>query len=103
MPGGEKYSRLSQQAAVALVEYPTIKQAAAAVGCDESTIRAWLREKPEFRALYDAARGELVERALTRLQQIAGAAVDTLQWCLTDGGKDSTKLAAAQTVLNHVL
>lgn len=56
-----KSARQREQAIAALLERPTITEAARAVGIGEKTLRRWLAE-PEFQAAYRDAREQAVRR-----------------------------------------
>jgi hypothetical protein len=97
---GDKLDRLQEQALVALLEKPTIGEAAAAVGVNEKTLRAWLKD-PTFAAAYRQTRRELVETAVGRIQAATGTAVDTLLAVAKSGAKDSDRVRAAVALLDH--
>ena len=96
---GEKLSRKREQAVVALLEQPTFEQAAAVVGVNEKTLRSWLK-LPQFQAEYRAARRQIVDGAILRLQQLATGAVLALSRNLTCG-TPSVEVRAAQAILQH--
>jgi hypothetical protein len=91
---GEKLSRKQDEAIAALLSAPTIKEAAAAVGVDEKTVRRWLGE-PDFAAAFRDARRQIVEEAITRAQQSTVEAVATLRRLLTCGHPPTEARAAA--------
>src|SRR5262249_52012194 len=62
---GEKLSRKQEQAIAALLEKPSLAEAAAAVSLNEKTLRRWLREDRGFQDAYRAARQELRERTVS--------------------------------------
>ncbi len=98
---GEKLSRKKSAAIVALLTEGTITQAAGKTGVDESTLRRWLKEvglKREFRA----ARRDVVETAVARLQQSAGKAADTLERNLT-WGHSGSEIRAALGILENAV
>jgi hypothetical protein len=97
---GDKLDRLQEQALVALLEKPTIGEAAAAVGVNEKTLRAWLKDST-FAAAYRQTRRELVETAVGRIQAATGTAVDTLLAVAKSGAKDSDRVRAAIALLDH--
>jgi hypothetical protein len=61
----------------ALLTCATIKDAADKVGIGERTLRGWLKE-PAFAEQYHAARRQVFDAALGRLQGAASSAVTTL-------------------------
>lgn len=75
---GQKLTRKSEQALVALLAEPTLPAAAARVGVSEATIARWLRN-PQFRAAYREARRQIVEAAIGTLQGATSEAVETLR------------------------
>lgn len=96
---GAKLPHKQDQAIIALLEQPSIKQAAQSVGISEVTLFRWLQE-PEFQRAYREARYRVVEQAISRLQQVSGEAVDTLREIMRDTEKPpSTRVTAAKAVL----
>jgi hypothetical protein len=96
---GEKRSRHEARAIAALLEQPTIGQAAAAAGISERTLRTWMSE-PDFHAKLAEARSSLLSAALARLSSLASAAVGVLEKHL-DCDEAGPALRAAQLVLQH--
>jgi hypothetical protein len=96
---GEKRSRHEARAIAALLEQPTIGQAAAAAGISERTLRTWMSE-PDFQTILAAARSSLLSAALARLSGLAGAAVAALEKHL-DCEQAGPSLRAAQLILEH--
>ena len=80
---GEKLSRKKNQAIAALLELPTIRAAAEAVGVGESTLYRWLGND-SFREAYAAARAEVVRHAVANLQRSTSEAVEALREVLND-------------------
>jgi hypothetical protein len=101
MPGGEKPLHVREQAALALLSKPTIREAAEAAGVGERTLRGWLRQ-PKFLRLYRRLRRQAVETALGRLQEMAGDAVKTLK-DLLDCDHAPSRVRAADLVLGYSL
>lgn len=99
-PGhGQKFGRKRQLAISALLENPTVKDAAAASGLADSTIWRWMKE-PSFRAAYGEAKRQVVENSISRLQKTSGEAVDVLRSVMTDeSSPPNTRVAAAKIVL----
>jgi hypothetical protein len=61
-----------------------------------------MAKDPEFQQAYRAARRAAYGQSIARLQQTASAAVSTLLKVMVDAGKPaSTKVRAADSVLNH--
>jgi hypothetical protein len=101
-PGhGEKLSRRRDLAVAALLCEPTVSAAADKAGVSERTLRSWLR-RPDFRDAYQAARRQVLEGAVGRLQQAAGEAVEALRRNLTTG-RPADQVRAAGLILQHAL
>ena len=83
-----------------LLSCRTITAAAEKAGVAERTLRTWLK-LPGFRAAYRAARRELVEGAIGRIQAATGQAVDTLVAVAKDGKKDGDRVRAAVALLDN--
>ena len=66
------------RAMLAMLEHPTLKDAAAAVGVGETTLWRWSQE-PEFKAAYMNARRESVKQSIAHLQSATGEAVTCLR------------------------
>jgi DNA-binding MurR/RpiR family transcriptional regulator len=96
-----KRGRLEDQALGALLSEPTIAEAAAKAGLSESTLLRWLAD-PSFRERYREARRQVVEHAITGLQQAAGDAVDALRRNLTSG-VPSAEIAAAKAIIDQAV
>jgi hypothetical protein len=86
---------------VALLSYRRLEDAARAVGIATKTILRWLKDK-EFDAAYRAARRAAFSQSVARLQQATGAAVSTLLKVMVDPNSPaSTRVRAADSVLDH--
>lgn len=100
---GAKFPRKQQQAIAALIQAPSIREAARAVGVSEATLFRWL-QVPAFRATYREARRRVVEQAIARLQRASSEAVEVLRAIMTDPEKPSSaRVTAARTVLDYAL
>ena len=66
----------------------------------EATVRRWLASDTPFRAAYLAARRQVMDGVVTRLQQAAALAVDALERNLSCG-KPGCEIQAAVAVLDH--
>jgi hypothetical protein len=97
---GDKLSRKAELAIAALLDRPTVTEAAAAVRVDESTLRAWMRD-PDFRAAYRAARAAVLERTVARLVAASVQAVEALERNLT-AARPADQIRAALGILSHV-
>jgi hypothetical protein len=95
---GEKRSRKAEAAVAALLREPTVEAAARRAGVSERTLRTWLGD-PAFLAAYRAARRQLVEAAVAKLQGAAGEAVDALRRNLT-AARPADQIKAAVAVLD---
>jgi hypothetical protein len=98
---GERCSRLQERAVANLLDKATGLEAAKATGITDRTLRTWLRD-PAFLALYRQARREVVEGAITRLQQTTISAVLTLHRNLSCGNP-GVEVRAAGLILDHAL
>ena len=100
---GEKITRKAEQVIAALLQYPTIPEAAKATGVSERTIYTWLRDD-DFRDQYRLAKAEIVYQALGNLQKITGEAVEVLRDIMNDGSaRSSSRISAAKTILETAL
>jgi hypothetical protein len=97
MPGGEQFSRKNETAIAALLGCPTIEMAAATVGVSERTLRNWLKD-PRFQQAFRAARHQVVDLALARLQEAYGLAVTSLRDLLT-ARSEAVRLGACRAIL----
>ncbi|MGA7410354.1 MAG: hypothetical protein WBW33_07700 [Bryobacteraceae bacterium] len=98
---GEKYTRKKEEAIAALMTQRTIEDAARTAGISTRALMRWL-QKPEFQTAYRDARREAFSQTIARLQQASGAAVSTLLKIMVDPkAPPSTRVRAADTVLNH--
>ena len=93
-----KQKRLEDAALAALLSQPTLAQAAQQAGISESTMLRWLAD-PAFKARYREARRQVVELAVTNLQQSTADAVDTLTRNL-QCGTPASEIAAAKSIMN---
>ncbi len=99
----EKLTRKQESALVALLEQGTVKEAAKKCRMSESTLWRFM-QIPEFQARYNAARRQLVDTAIARLQSASEVAVSTL----VDIAQDSTaaptaRIAAARAIITCAL
>ena len=91
-----------QQAAIlALLSNRTVEDAARVAKVSPRTLYRWQQE-PQFNAAYRKARRASFGQAAARLQQASSAAVSTILKVMVDPGTSaSTKLRAADSVLDH--
>jgi hypothetical protein len=96
-----KIGRKQEEAIVALVSQRTIEDAARACNIPARTLYRWLKE-PAFDAAYRAARRQAYGQSISRLQQGSTAAATTLLKVMVDvATPPSTRVRAAEAVLNH--
>src|SRR6202051_4468647 len=97
----EKIGRTREDAIVALVSQRSIEDAARACNTPARTLYRWLKE-PEFDAAYREARRQAYGQSIARLQQGSAAAATTLLKVMLDAATPhSTRVRAADSVLNH--
>ena len=98
---GAKFSHKMELAVVALLTQRNHEEAARSVGISPATLLRWQKE-PEFEKAYREARRAAYGQSIARLQQATGAAVSTLLKVMVDPGTPhSTKVRAADSVLDH--
>jgi DNA-binding MurR/RpiR family transcriptional regulator len=98
---GEKLTRKAEQAIAALLEHPTIAEAARACGVSERSLLRWL-QRPDFQKRYREAQRAIVDGAIGELQAATVEAVKTLRRNLNCGNAFAEN-SAAQAVLTHSL
>jgi Helix-turn-helix domain of transposase family ISL3 len=99
-----KRTRLYETAIAALLTETTIEKAAMKCNVSYSTIGRWMKE-PEFIALYNDAKQNLLESVKNSLRQLGEKAVGALNDAMTGGPVVSTgdKLNASKFVLDKLL
>ena len=98
---GSKFDRKREEAIAALLTQRNVEDAARAAGVGVSTLLRWMKE-PEFDAAYREARRAAFGQSVARLQQASSAAVSTLLKVMIDPNTPaSTKVRAADSVLDH--
>jgi hypothetical protein len=91
------------RAVLALLEYPTLKEAAAAVGVGETTLHRWIKEEA-FKATYMDARREAVKQPIAHLQSATGEAVTCLREVMkSTRASEAAKVSAARAVLEMAI
>lgn len=96
----KKITPRQERAVVALVQQPTIREAAELLKVNEVTVYRWLRDR-NFQAAYRRARLEAVRQATARLQQACGQAVQTLVDVQADFcSSSSARVRAAKAILD---
>ena len=88
-----------EKAIAALLDRPTIREAAQSVNVGEATLWRWLQE-PEFQRAYRTARRQVVEHSISELQSATSEAVAALKRNLTCGNQ-SVEVRAAQIILEQ--
>jgi len=92
-------SSKQEKAVLALVQEPTIRDAAKAVRVNEVTLYRWLRA-PDFQASYRQARRDIMSQAIARLKSCCSTAVQTLQDVMEDEeATAASRVASARAVL----
>ena len=100
---GQKLGRKQEQAISALLQRPTITDAAKAIGVGEATLWRWMKQA-DFKRAYLEARREVVTKSIARLQQASGEAVEALREVMEDrGAPASARVAAARVILETAL
>ncbi len=89
-----------EKALTALLETATITDAAKKCGLSDKTLRRYLEDN-DFSEEYQSARRQIVESAVSGLQQAANEAVETLRRNLTCDNPQA-EIRAAQLILDNV-
>jgi hypothetical protein len=99
---GEKFSRRSEQFVATLLTESSIEAAAKKAGIGAVTAWRWMQD-PAFADQYRQARRSSMRRVLSRLEQAAAAAVETLVWLQSQAEAESVRLGSSRTVLEMAL
>src|SRR5262249_10504477 len=95
----EKLSRRQAAFLSSLLTAPTLTKAAHQAGIGEVTAWRWMKDDG-FQDAYRAARRQVVQHAITRLQQATGKAVETLCAVMRDAeAPASARVSAARAIL----
>jgi transposase-like protein len=98
---GSKFTRKKEEAIAALLTQRNIEEAARAAGIGAQTLMRWMK-LPEFQAAYREARRAAFSQSIARLQQGTSAAAMTLLKIMLDvNAPASTRVRAADSVLDH--
>lgn len=98
---GSKFGRKKEEAIAALLTHRNIDEAAKSIGVAPNTLLKWMKD-PEFDRGYRDARRAAFGQSVARLQHGSTAAVATLLKVMVDPGTPpSTRVRAADSVLNH--
>lgn len=96
---GEKTEQKQERAISALLQAPSLKEAAKEAGISEATLHRWLKDEA-FQMAYRAAKKEVVDHAICRLQQSSGKAVKALVEIMGSAiSPASARVSAARTIL----
>ena len=90
----------TEKALTALLNASSVRDAATISGLSEETLYRYLRDE-EFRNEYESAKQQVVESAISALQQAANEAVETLRRNLTCDNPQA-EIRAAQLILDNV-
>ena len=98
---GSKFARKKGEAIAAQLTQRNMEEAARAAGIGVNTLLRWTKE-PEFDQAYREARRAAFRQSIARLQQASSAAVTTLLKVMVEPGTPpSTKVRAADSILDH--
>jgi AcrR family transcriptional regulator len=99
--GQSKLTPNQDRAIFALLEHPTIEDAAKAVGVNKTTLWRWLQDQ-DFHSAYMKARRETVKHSFARMQKHTSQAVDTLHEIMTStSANDFARVSAAKAILDY--
>jgi AcrR family transcriptional regulator len=90
----------TEKALAALLNTSSVRDAATESGLSEETLYRYLRDE-DFRSEYQQAQRQVVESAVSGLQQAANEAVETLRRNLTCDNPQA-EIRAAQLILDNV-
>ena len=100
---GAKFSRKMEEAVAAVLSQRNLDEAARVAGVGVATLMRW-QKLPEFQDALRRARREALSQTIGRLQQGSSAAATTLLKVMVDQNTPaSTKVRAADSVMNHAL
>lgn len=98
MPGhGERYCRLRETAVVSMLAYPSLADAAKAVGISERALRNW-SSRPDFVESVRLLRQQILSQGATRLTALVSDAIETLREALK-AKKAADRVRAARSIL----
>jgi hypothetical protein len=99
-PGTQSLSPARETAALVLAHGGTQQEAARVANTTDRSIRRWLNEDEEFRALVHAYRAHHVRELERRLGEMQSDALDTLHDLLDAKHPASVRHGAARTILD---
>lgn len=91
-------TRRHRLAIEALLQSPTVQDAARLSGIPSRSLYRWLQD-PTFRDAYAAAGREALSLTVAKLKSATGAALQTLQECLADPS-GAVRVSAARCILD---
>jgi hypothetical protein len=98
---GAQFARKMEAAIAALLTQRNLGEAARSIGIAPNTLLKWMKD-PEFDAAYREARRAAFRQSIARLQQASSAAVTTLLKVMVEPSTPpSTKVRAADSILDH--
>src|ERR1700680_943206 len=98
---GVKFGRKTEDAIAALLSQRNVDEAARTAGIGTRTLLRWMKD-PEFDAAFRAARRAAFGQTTARLQQGSSAAATILMKLMLDANTPaSTRVRAAEIVVNH--
>src|SRR6266853_6820701 len=98
---GSKFGRKKELAIAALLTHRSVEDAARAVDLNHNTLLKWLKI-PDFVKEYRAARREVVNQSVARLQQATGAAGTVMLKIMADPNVPAAvRLRAAECVFDR--
>ena len=100
---GEKTEQKQERAISTLLSASSLKDAAKEAGISEATLHRWLKDE-NFQTAYRAAKREVVNHAICRLQRSSGKAVETLENIMRGAGNPATsRVTAAKIILEMAI
>ena len=97
----DSLSAAQHRAVLALLERPTVAEAANSAGIHRATLYKWLKD-PDFQAVYREARREALRLTTARLQQISSEAVEALREIVGDRSQQgASRVGAARVILDY--
>jgi hypothetical protein len=98
---GAKYGRKQEEAIAALLIQRNVEEAAKSINIATKTLIRWMK-LPDFQTAYREARRAAFGQSIVRLQQGTSAAATTLLKIMLDQTSPaSTRVRAAECIMNH--
>ena len=96
-----KLTRKQEEAILALLTQRNVEDAARVAKVAPRTLYRWMKDR-EFDAAYRDAKRAVFSQSIARMHQMSSAAVSTLGKIMVDPNTPaSTRVRAADTILNH--